>query len=172
MAQRRLAKLILHSAPSLAVDEWISTSVALTEFDAEFKTLFRPFIICVVKCLVELNDWGVVFPVVFGAVLSVSNMGTDINMINQFYTSGQTFAGTATIVMVSVNLFIQVGIVYTQNLRMPRRVLLKDLLYVVTYVKPGVDARRSLRGGEQDPLVNLSPMLVMIYAKAGEMAVQ
>ena len=156
----------------MAVDEWISTSAALTELDEEFKTLFRPFVICIVKCLLERNDWGVVLRVVLGAVLSVSNMGTDVNMVNQFYTSDQAFAGTATIVMICVNLFIQILIVHNQNLRMPRSVLWKDILYVVTYLKPGVDALRSLKGGEQDTLVRMPPMTVMTYSKSSEMAVQ
>ena len=172
LSQRRLAKLILHSAPSLAVDEWISTSAALTELDAEFKTLFRPFVICVVKCLLERHDWGVVLRVVLGATLSILNMGTDVNMVNQFYSSGQTFAGTSTVVMILFNLFVQLEIVYMQNARMPRGVLFKDILFVVTYLKPGVDARRSLRGGEQDPFVTVSPTLVMAYAKGTEMALQ
>ena len=151
-AQRRLAKLILHNTPTLAVDEWISTSMALTELDREFE-MFRPFVTCVVKRLLELADWGVRLRVIFGAVLSVSNMGTDINMVNEFYNNGEGFAGIATIGMLTANVLTQILFAYVQNLRKPWRYIFFDGLYVVTYIKPAVDAHRVLKGGVKDPNV-------------------
>ena len=74
--------------------------------------------------------------------------------------------------MILFNLAIQLLIVYSQNLRKPHLALLIDVLYVVTYVKPGVDAYRTLKGGDKDPLVTMAPEFVSAYSKAAEMALQ
>ena len=63
---------------------------------------------------------------------------------------------------------VQILIVYGQNTRKPRSVLLLELLLVVSCCKPSVDAYRVIRGGERDPLLNMDPMQEMALSKAAE----
>jgi hypothetical protein len=74
--------------------------------------------------------------------------------------------------MVCANLVWQVIIVIyqTQGLKNDKwRTMLFEMLTVVTFSKPGVDAYRVASGTEQLPGAAVSPLLEMICTKGGEL---
>jgi hypothetical protein len=49
------------------------------------------------------------------------------------------------------------------------RTMLFEMLTVVSFVKPGVDAYRVASGAEQLPGAAVSPLVEMLYTKGGEL---
>lgn len=107
-----------------------------------------------------------------GAGLSFGDMISDAYMINTFYKTGKRGTANGLLAMVGSNLAIQVLIVWcqTQGLKKHRRrTMLFEILPVVTFVKPGVDAFRVASGAEQVPGSAFTPLHEMVYTKGGEL---
>ena len=153
--------LLSNTTHEAAIEEWTLSYPAMRELERKFGRLFLPFLSTIAKCLLEGADWGLKMRVVVGALLSVLDMTSDIYMINQFYEQDQVSAARATIAMIAANMFVQLLIVYAQNSKRPKRVLLFETIFVITCIKPGIDALRVMEGGDVDPLLNLDPMAEM-----------
>ena len=134
--------------------------------------MLRFFLLRIATCLLKTADWGTKTRVVIGALLSFLDMATDINMVLQFFKGGQGLAARAIIITVSLNLLLQLVIVYAQNRRKPGFVIVREMMIVLSCMKPGVDAYRVLQGGEKDPLLALDPLLEMVFSKATELALE
>jgi hypothetical protein len=96
-----------------------------------------------------------------GAGLSFGDMISDAYMINTFYTTGKGGTANGLLAMVGTNLSFQMVIVYmqTQGLKKNKlRTMLFEMLTVVTFVKPGVDAYRVASGAEQVPGSGFTPL--------------
>ena len=130
--------------------------------------VFRPVLLGVAKHLLQQAHWGTNFRVGLGAFLSVADMTSDVFMIAQFLAQGHKGAALASTAFIAFNMALQMLIVVNQNSRKPRKVLLFELLLVITCVKPAMDAYRVFLGGEQDPLNMLSPLAEMTISKVGE----
>jgi hypothetical protein len=129
---------------------------------------FKHFITSIAKCLLERPDWGMNFRVGLGAFLSITDMISDIYMIVQFFAQGHSGAAITSVAFVALNAAVQILIVVGQNTRKPRSVVLREVLLVVSCLKPGVDAYRCIRGGEKDPFLNLDSMQEMFFSKGSE----
>ena len=163
-----LGSSLTHDA---AVDEFMMTFPAMKALDLEFR-MFRPFLLSIAKCLLEKSDWGMRMRVWIGALLSVLDMITDTNMIMQFLKQGQASAAYATIAMIALNLSVQLFVVYAQNKRKRRAVILFEMLIVLSFLKPGVDAYRVIKGGEKDPLLTMDPLTEMTMSKLLEVGLE
>jgi hypothetical protein len=117
--------------------------------------------------------WGVKFRAYLGAGVSVADAVSDAYMIKTFYDVGDTGNARGLLAMVGANLAAQTIIVYlqTQGLKKYKwRRMLFEMLSVVTFAKPGVDAYRVASGAEQLPGAALSPLMEMMVTKGGELA--
>ncbi|GMH90152.1 hypothetical protein TL16_g11681 [Triparma laevis f. inornata] len=89
------------------------------------------------------------FRLVFGALLSTFDMGTDVFMIFLFFGSNQYHYAWATLGTVLFNLFVQLLLVFFQNRKKPFKTTLTEMFLVLTILKPGVDTYRVVSDLEQ-----------------------
>ncbi|GMI25822.1 hypothetical protein TeGR_g8117 [Tetraparma gracilis] len=107
-----------------------------------------------------------------GAGVSAADALSDAYMINVFYVTGNVRAAKGLLAMVGANVAWQTLLVYmqTQGLKKNKwRTAFFEMLTVVFFVKPGIDAHRVASGEEQIPGAAMTPLTEMIYTKAGEL---
>ena len=107
-----------------------------------------------------------------GAKLSLLDIITDIYMIYQFLTSkeeGQAIFGHINLAMVATSLLIQLVIVYTQNKKKGYKKLAYEVLTVILFIKPAVDALRVANGTETEEGSAFDPMAELMTTKGVEM---
>ena len=93
-------------------------------------------------------------------------------MIKTFYDMGYTANAKGLLAMVGANLAFQGIIVYlqTQGLKKDKwRTMLFEMLSVVSFVKPGLDAHRVASGADQLPGAAVGVLLEMFLTKCGEL---
>ena len=76
-----------------------------------------------------------------GATMSFSDLGFDLVMIIE-YMQYNTSAAYATIGTIAISLFVQCCVVYAFHKNRQKRYVLRELFYVISCIKPGVDAYR------------------------------
>ena len=114
---------------------------------------------------------GLAKRVTLGALLSIMDMITDAGVINKYRASGNTSGANSLIAMIGSSLAVQLLIAYGQNIKKSKWVKLRELAFVVTFLKPGVDAYRVATGHEDnDTLFN--PLMEMALGKGCEMALE
>jgi hypothetical protein len=164
--------LLSNVTSDAAVDEWILTFPALQELDGEFPW-FKPMMEGIAASLLAETSFGAKFRAYFGAALSLLDTATDSYVINNMMNSGRTLLAMALLAMVGANIFVQLGVTIFQNRAIERKnskwMMLRECLFVVTFVKPGVDAHRSASGQEQLPGAIFSPMEEQNYGKVSEL---
>ena len=160
------ASLAINTSAAAAVDEWILRYPALSEVD-DANEWFRPMMEVVAKKLLRDAGWGARFRLYFGAGLSILDMVTDVNAIRvMLVTEGLENSGYFLLYFLLANLAGQLLTVYVQNRRGPKSRLLREMLYVVTCVKVGVDAYRVASDAKEetynvfDPLTELGECFV------------
>jgi MFS family permease len=107
-----------------------------------------------------------------GAGVSAADALSDAYMINAFYEMGEAGTANGLLAMVVANLAFQaIGVyVQTHNLKKDKwRTVLFEMLSVVTFAKPGVDAYRVASGAEQFPGAAMTPLVEMLCDKTGEL---
>jgi hypothetical protein len=116
--------------------------------------------------------YGVKFRAWLGAGVSAADGLSDAFMIKTFYDMGDMANANGLLAMVGANLAYQVLIVYVQTHGLKKnkwRTMLLEMLSVITFVKPGVDAHRVASGAEQLPGASVPPLMEMIFIKGGEL---
>jgi hypothetical protein len=116
--------------------------------------------------------YGVKLRAYLGAGVSAADALSDVYMINEFSKMGNTGAAHGLLAMVGANLAVQMLIVYlqTQGLKKNKgKTVLFEMLSVVTFAKPGVDAYRVASGAEQLPGASVGPLKEMLFTKCGEL---
>jgi hypothetical protein len=104
--------------------------------------------------------------------MSFADMASDAYVVRLYFSLGQTSAAYSLLAMVGLNMLWQGSIVYMQTNGLKRdkwRTRLIELLAVVTFTKPGLDAYRVAGGAEAAPGAALSPLTEMSLTKAGEL---
>ena len=116
--------------------------------------------------------WGVKARAYLGAAVSAADAVSDAYMVNAFYEMGDTGTAKGLLAMVGGNVAFQTMVVVAQNHGLKKnkwRTMLFEMLSVVSFVKPGLDAHRVASGAEQLPGAAMSPLTEMIFTKAGEL---
>jgi hypothetical protein len=110
-----------------------------------------------------------------GAATSFSDALSDAYMVNVYRKTGRTGTAYNLVAMVGANTIYQMIIVYMQTQGMKKnkwRTVLTEMLSVITFTKPGVDAYRVASGAESAPGAVLEPLAEMGYTKAGELVLE
>jgi hypothetical protein len=130
------ASLASNLTAAAAVDEWIGKYPALCELDRA-EIWFRPMMNTVALRLLGSVSWGLKFRVFTGAGMSMLDMISDINVIVLYLGSSDTegYAMGLLWMLVSCAL-LQLLVVYFQN-KGNKKNLLKEVLVVLTGLKPG-----------------------------------
>ena len=84
-------------------------------------------------------------------------------------TSGLERYGYTLLVMLILNMLAQLLLVWLQTTKGPKATMVKDMLYVITAVKPGVDAWRVATGQEQSEYQMFNPKTELLMSKAIEL---
>jgi hypothetical protein len=157
-----------------AVDEWILSFPALKELDWEFHW-FRPMMESIAASLLSETSLGVKLRAYSGAAMSVLDMLSDIYVVNDMMNEDRGSLALALFIMVLLNIAIQLAIVWVQNRKAKKKstwMVLKEVFYVLTFVKPGVDARRVATGQEQEAGAAVAPLVEMVYSRSGELVAE
>ncbi|GMH93689.1 hypothetical protein TL16_g12697 [Triparma laevis f. inornata] len=105
-----------------------------------------------------------------GALLSSFDTMTDIYMIWTYYSTGENGFAIASLISLHTNIFGQLLIVYFQNRKHPSNGrLFKEILYTLSFSKPGVDAYRVAIGAEHEVGSIMDPKNEMMLTKGLEL---
>jgi hypothetical protein len=85
--------------------------------------------------LLESVSWGLKMRLYTGAGLSTMDLISDVYMISYYATTGQPGTALSLAIMVGLCLLIQLLVVWFQNRKGPRRVMLKEMLIVLSGMK-------------------------------------
>ncbi|GMI38335.1 hypothetical protein TeGR_g2682 [Tetraparma gracilis] len=154
-----------------AVEEYFLAFPALGELDREYRW-FRPMMEAIATELMNKVAYSDKVRAALGAGMSVADMASDSYMINTFFGTGQVAAAKALLIMVGTNLVFQLLVVWLQTRGLKKNRLktqLFEVISVLTFTKPGLDAYRVASGNEQQAGEAMGPLSVMIAVKAGEM---
>ena len=96
-------------------------------------------------------------------------MISDIWVIISYFRIGNKSGAYSLMAMIGSSVSVQLLLVYAQNRKKSKRVILREMMYVVTFLKPGVDAYRVATGHEnKDAMMN--PLLELAFGKGTELA--
>ncbi|GMI34748.1 hypothetical protein TeGR_g13050, partial [Tetraparma gracilis] len=150
--------------------QWVLGSPALQELETAHP-YFRPFMNVIAKHIISIADFGLKMRLYSGAGLSVFDLVSDVYMIVVFLGSEET-RGVAhvNIVCVVLSLLLQLWLAWFVNRKRGWRRIAREALYVVLFIKPGIDAARVAGGGENDDgLAALGPLAELAVSKMIEM---
>jgi len=152
----------------MAVDAWKKHYVQLHHLFDEFVG-FEDFIVVITNNLLRDNKFGMMFRVGIGAALSMNDAATDIYVISTYYGK-EELVGQANVflAMITLNMFVQLLIVKGNYQRRGWRVMLREFLITLMFLRPAVDAYRvvtSKKNGPAvtDPLAEVSCLSFEIY---------
>ena len=77
--------------------------------------------------------------------------------------------GHTLLVFLILNMLVQLLIVWLQTTKGPKATMIKDMLYVVSAVKPGIDAWRVATGQDQNEYQVFTPKMELLSSKAAEL---
>jgi hypothetical protein len=83
-------------------------------------------------------------------------------------TSGLERYGYTLLVFLILNMLFQLLLVWVQTTKGPKATMIKDMMYVVSAVKPGVDAWRVATGQDQKEHQVLTPKTELLFSKGTE----
>ena len=116
--------------------------------------------------------YGVKARAAIGAGVSFGDMISDVYMVDLYYKTGRPGTANALMGMVGANVAFQIVVTYAKCHSMKKnkwKTMLFEMLTVVLFVKPGVDAHRVASGAEQLPGASVNPLTEMIFIKGGEL---
>jgi hypothetical protein len=122
--------------------------------------------------LLESVSWGLKMRLYTGAGLSTLDLITDVYMIYTYATSGQQGTALSLGIMVGLCIVVQLLMVLVQARKAPRRVMLKEMLIVLSGTAPGVHAMRVARGAEQSEYAAMDPELELTFTRGIEMVLE
>ncbi|GMH50957.1 hypothetical protein TrRE_jg1755 [Triparma retinervis] len=93
-------------------------------------------------------------------------MGSDIFIVTELFAAGETAKARAILIMIVLNIFFQLGVVFFQRRKRPR-LMAWDMLLTILCLKPAQDAFRVV-GGEQEFYEKLNPYSEMLINKLFE----
>jgi len=131
----------------------------------------RPILVAISKRLLAASLGGLAKRVALGAFLSIGDLVSDTTVIISYFEEGRTGQAYALISMVTMSLFCQIILVLAQNSKKSRSEILRELFFVVTFLKPAVDAYR-VSTGYEDGQLNFSPLQEMGVSKGAELAAE
>jgi hypothetical protein len=104
-----------------------------------------------------------------GASLSTLDLLSDVYRIYMYAATGQQGAALSLAAMVGLCLLGQLALVWVQAHKGPRRVMLKEMLIVLSGMKPGIDAKRVADGNEQAEHAAINPETELVCTRCFEL---
>jgi hypothetical protein len=159
--------LVSNLTAEAAVEEWIGRYPALKCLDRD-EIWFRPMMNVVAVRLLANVSWGLKMRVFVGAGLSILDQTSDINMIFYYFGNDQDVYGVCMLGMIVACITLQVLIVYGQNRKKGPLKLLREVVIVLTGLKPAFDAFRINSGAKIEKGSLFDPQFELIITKYSE----
>ena len=122
--------------------------------------------------LLESVSWGLKMRLYTGAGLGTMDLVSDLYMIFYYSTTGQQGTALSLAIMVGLCLLGQLLMVLGQTYKAPRRVMVREMLVVLTGIAPGIHAMRVANGADQDEHAKIDHDLVLTCTRGLEMAME
>ena len=108
-----------------------------------------------------------------GAALSMVDMVTDVQVIVEYLnTPGKEAYAYPLMGMVGACLFLQILLVFMQTRKGAKAKMAKEMLIVLSGLKPGFDAYQVAKGAEQSAGAVLDPATEHVFTKGVEMVAE
>ena len=141
----------------MAVDSWKKQYVQLHHLFDEVVG-FEDFIVVITNNLLRDNKFGMMFRVGIGAALSMSDAATDIYVISTYYGKEELVVlANVFLAMISLNMIAQLIFVKANYQRSGWRVMLREFLITLMFLRPAVDAYRVVTSKGND-LALINPL--------------
>ncbi|GMI02548.1 hypothetical protein TrVE_jg10594 [Triparma verrucosa] len=152
------------------VDQWKVQNNAVKELMEKY-VWFYPMILVVSKGIVKSAAWGLMWRVVVGAVLSMTDMGTDLLVLKQFWEGGENMKTYRDLTLGSLiaSFGLQLFISIFQNHKLGVLKIIRESLYVLLGMKAAVDAYRVAIGAKKEKGSVFPPMLELSFGKGIEL---
>jgi len=160
--------LLTTTEPTAAVQAWKLDQPKLNPFFDQHP-FFVPMMNQIAKVLLANSKLGLKWRVGLGAGLSIMDMISDTGVINSYRASGNTAGAYSLMAMIGSNMAVQLLITYMQNKKKSKWVILREFAFVVTFLKPAVDAYRVATGHKDDDTL-MNPLVEMSCGKGVELA--
>ena len=126
---------------------------------------FEAFMLVITNNLLRDSNYGMVFRVATGAVLSTIDGITDIYVINSYYNSeGLHGQANAMLAMLTTNIIIQLLFVLVQYKKKNWKVKVREALICLFFLRPAIDAYR-VSTNHEDEETTLSQLTEMVCTK-------
>jgi len=159
--------LLTSTEPSVAVDSFRLDNNELQPLFDNYE-FFGPMLHTVARELLKGGDFGLKLRIGLGAFLSLSDMITDVTVMRSFFEEGEDAAGFALLAFILSSIVLQLILVFVQNHKKRKRELFLEILFVITFVKPAVDAYRVGVEHEHEHSV-VNPLVELTIGKCGEL---
>ncbi|GMH64810.1 hypothetical protein TL16_g04049 [Triparma laevis f. inornata] len=132
---------------------------------------FKLVIVMISKSIVKTAAWGLMWRVTVGAILSLSDLITDLIVLRQYWEGGEKIMKhrNASLACLVTSIALQLLGVVFQNRKKGMLRILKEMVYVFTSLKAPVDASRVAMGAEKEKDTEMDPMTEMTLSKVTEM---
>ena len=153
------------------VNEWRVQNRAVTELMEEH-IWFETMMVILGQGIVKTAAWGLMARVIIGAVMSVTDLATDIVILREFWNGGSSrlaFRNAQLASLVSSFVLQLMVTALVQHRKKGLKRILTECLIVLTGGKGPVDAYRIASGAEQEKDDAFSPMLDLVVTKSIEL---
>jgi hypothetical protein len=161
------AILRISATPSEAVDDTLLKYPALGILEQRH-AWFRPMLETIAKRQTASSPLGLKLRLAIGALISIADMVSDIVQLISLYLAGQNTLACALLGLILANLAFQLLVVFLQTSHRGWRIVAWEVSWVVSLLKPGLDAVRVGGGEEHVPGAPLGPLSEMVVSKVGE----
>jgi hypothetical protein len=161
--------LLSNTQPIVAVNEWINTYRALGEL-RDLYPWYEPMVNTLAVSILRKGNAGLRARVILGLVLSTLDVVTDALMVMQFKRDGEDYFANVTIACCCTCIFINIILVVAQHHKAGLWKVLLEILFVVTFTKPAVDAYTVSSGQEKTEFMSFDPILEFMSGKGIELA--
>ena len=90
-------------------------------------------------------------------------------MVREYALASQTEFASATLGTIACSLFFQVVIVTSVYHKAGFLILFREIFYVLTFTKPGVDVHRVASNAKQLPLATIAPKIELVVLRGVEL---
>jgi hypothetical protein len=162
------AMVLGNSMPEAAVDEFFLTYPSMRTMDHEYMW-FRPMIEVIATRRMESAPFGLKMRVAVGAALSFGDVISDLMMILNFLSAGSNRAAYGTLAMVAFSLLLQIVVSIAQTKHRGWIAVAYEVMIVLCFLKPAVDAYRVASGRKHARGSPLSPITELHFVKGIEL---
>lgn len=162
--------LMTEQLAETGVDQWRVQNKAVKEL-MELYDWFEPMVVIIAKGVVKTAAWGLMARVIIGAILSLSDLATDLVILREFWVGGEEtlLFRNAQMISLLISLLCQLLVVFLQYRERGALRIMREAMIVVFGLKAPVDAYRVASGAEQEKGTQFEPMIEMTYHKGIEL---